>query len=214
MRVIHVLRKPLSEGTVAANVLKHGCGGINIDASRIVADLSEMEGRSGTSQEDNRVYGAGVQNPDGGIWSPASGRWPANVILQHLDGCRCEGTKKVKGVNQPGKGYGKQGDIARGIGFGESSGQERKAPFYTDPDAYGMETVANWICAEGCPVRALDEQSLSGGMHSAGNKQPMNHQVGNTIYAGERKPQSNNPDYHKDKGGASRFFKQVGDSHE
>ena len=52
MRVIHVLRKPLSEGTVAANTLKHGTSGLNIDASR-------HEG----------------------------GRWPANVILQHLDGC-------------------------------------------------------------------------------------------------------------------------------
>jgi hypothetical protein len=26
MRLIHVLRKPLSEGTVAANTLKHGTG--------------------------------------------------------------------------------------------------------------------------------------------------------------------------------------------
>ena len=34
MRVIHVLRKPLSESTVAANTLKHGTGGLNIDASR------------------------------------------------------------------------------------------------------------------------------------------------------------------------------------
>ncbi len=34
MIVITIARKPL-EGTVAANVLRHGCGGINIDASRI-----------------------------------------------------------------------------------------------------------------------------------------------------------------------------------
>ena len=33
--MIHVLRKPLSEGTVAANVVKHGVGGLNIDASRV-----------------------------------------------------------------------------------------------------------------------------------------------------------------------------------
>jgi hypothetical protein len=35
MKVIHVLRKPLSEGTVAKNVLKHGTGGLNIDKSRL-----------------------------------------------------------------------------------------------------------------------------------------------------------------------------------
>jgi len=34
---IIVARKPLSESSVAANVLKHGCGALNIDASRIEA---------------------------------------------------------------------------------------------------------------------------------------------------------------------------------
>ena len=34
MRVIHVLRKPLSEKTVAANTLKHGVGGLNIDGGK------------------------------------------------------------------------------------------------------------------------------------------------------------------------------------
>ena len=35
MKSIHVLRKPCSESTVAANVLRHGTGGINVDGSRI-----------------------------------------------------------------------------------------------------------------------------------------------------------------------------------
>jgi len=33
--IITILRKPL-EGSVADNVLKHGCGAINIDATRII----------------------------------------------------------------------------------------------------------------------------------------------------------------------------------
>jgi len=37
MLVIHICRKPLSEPTVAANVLKHGTGALNIDACRIGA---------------------------------------------------------------------------------------------------------------------------------------------------------------------------------
>lgn len=38
-------RKPLSEKTVAKNVLKHGTGGLNIDASRITAEASTAQGR-------------------------------------------------------------------------------------------------------------------------------------------------------------------------
>ena len=97
MRVIHVLRKPLSEGTVAANVLKHGTGGLNIDASRIPSDGSHMvhgtvRRGDGTMMADRSGIGDGP-----GMFAPGStvtptnhagGRWPANVILQHLDGCR------------------------------------------------------------------------------------------------------------------------------
>ena len=35
MKVIHVLRKPLSEKTVTANTLKHGTGAVHIDPCRI-----------------------------------------------------------------------------------------------------------------------------------------------------------------------------------
>jgi len=35
VRVAHLIRKPLSEGSVGRNVLIHGTGGINIDAIRI-----------------------------------------------------------------------------------------------------------------------------------------------------------------------------------
>lgn len=39
MKTIHVLRKPCSESTVAANVLRHGTGAINVDATRIQMTL-------------------------------------------------------------------------------------------------------------------------------------------------------------------------------
>ena len=35
MKMIHVLRKPFSKSTVAANTLEHGTGGLNIDTSRL-----------------------------------------------------------------------------------------------------------------------------------------------------------------------------------
>jgi len=87
MRIIHVLRKPLSESTVAANTLKHGTGGLNIDASRIASTGDHMRPFQPTNN-DREVYGAqtGFQPTN-----HTGGRWPANVILQHLDGCRCDG---------------------------------------------------------------------------------------------------------------------------
>jgi hypothetical protein len=43
MKVIHLLRKPCSEGTVAANVLRYGTGALNIDASRIGYESGEVD---------------------------------------------------------------------------------------------------------------------------------------------------------------------------
>lgn len=76
------MRKPLSEETVVANVLGHGCGAINIDRSRVsttATDLAEMQGRSGASTK-NKVCGGSIGLPH--MWDPkAEGRWPANLIL-------------------------------------------------------------------------------------------------------------------------------------
>lgn len=55
-----LVRKPIEEKTVAANVLKHGTGGINIDASRISVSSN---------------------GPD------TQGRFPANLVLSHNDDC-------------------------------------------------------------------------------------------------------------------------------
>lgn len=69
-------RKPF-KGTVAANVLAHGTGALNIDACRI----------PGEHIRTTRNTALGVMNDDG--WQPRSavfeshkdGRWPANVVL-------------------------------------------------------------------------------------------------------------------------------------
>lgn len=78
---ICVARKPLEKGlTLAENVQKWGCGGINIDASRIgkaKGDRTEY-GVNGIKRKTGNVFGeqAGVINFDG-----TQGRWPANIIL-------------------------------------------------------------------------------------------------------------------------------------
>ncbi|AGM12945.1 DNA methylase [Mycobacterium phage Fishburne] len=81
---IVVARKPLA-GTVAANVLGHGTGALNIDACR-------TEYEQGGSLATNPSLRSGISGGNGGHIFPtetgrrvvtphASGRWPTNVVL-------------------------------------------------------------------------------------------------------------------------------------
>ena len=101
MQTVHLCRKPIGTGSVAANVLKHRCGALHIDAVRI--GLSEGEEIS-TPQSDPRKR-SGVVGTDLGITGKdvesfraaqvasvdktnEKGRWPANLVLQHKDRCQ------------------------------------------------------------------------------------------------------------------------------
>jgi len=79
---ILLARKPLGEKTVAANVLKHGTGGLNIDGGRIVG---QMDGVWGARQLSSIGY-HGTEITEYRTQKP-EGRWPANLILQHSDDC-------------------------------------------------------------------------------------------------------------------------------
>ena len=76
--IICLARKPFAKGmTVAANVLQHSVGALNIDACRVSiepSDLDEMTGRSGSS--DSAMWGGQAHKG----WEPKQGRWPANLI--------------------------------------------------------------------------------------------------------------------------------------
>jgi DNA modification methylase len=77
---ICVARKPLI-GTVAANVLKYGCGAINIDACRVATDGAALV-RPSIARHDNDVFGKGL---GAGVQVEPAGRWPANVIHDGSD---------------------------------------------------------------------------------------------------------------------------------
>lgn len=92
---IVLARKPLAERTVASNVLSHGTGAMNIDATRIAhrseADRAESEGKNrngdyGTRPGRNTIYGdfsmVESRNYDG-----SKGRHPANTIITHSSDC-------------------------------------------------------------------------------------------------------------------------------
>ncbi len=118
MKVIHLLRKPCSReaGTVAANVLRWGTGALNIDGTRVAHDAS------------------------------VGGRWPANLVLQHLPECEQTGTREEAGYS-----VNRFTDGAKPFGGGAGHPYESVA--------VPPSTVAVWACAEGCPVTALDAQS-------------------------------------------------------
>lgn len=84
---IVMARKPLAEKTVARNVLAHGTGAINIDASRIGIEDAEREVIDSRSGSNTKAEGWGFQPTGETFKSHASGRWPANVLLDdHMAG--------------------------------------------------------------------------------------------------------------------------------
>ena len=81
---IILARKP-PKGSIAANVLEHGTGALNIDATRIGmsdADRAVVDSRSGgrTGPADGSFLGA-IGQRDGLFKSAPGVRWPANVVL-------------------------------------------------------------------------------------------------------------------------------------
>lgn len=73
---ICLARKPLSEKSVAANVLRWGTGALNIDASRIESSEAPAVPRASGG---GLMEGASFQMPDSRSSMPA-GRWPANFM--------------------------------------------------------------------------------------------------------------------------------------
>ncbi len=213
MIIIHLARKPLSEPSVAANVLKHGTGGLNVDGCRIGLDSGESLHREPMVKAGGRGSG-GWKNTSEKTGSMTDdwkkGRWPANLILEHRKRCRIIGEKRVRASKE---GAGKLWSHYRN----GTEDQARVKPSRI-ADQAGMETVEAWDCEEGCPVVLLDTQS---GELKSGKLQPHHRRNvprlghggcygddagGDLATTGET--------YGGDKGGASRFFKQVQDKSE
>jgi hypothetical protein len=139
-------RKPLG-GTVVATVLAHGTGALNIDGCRVAhageVDLKTSQGKNpGTSETvTSAVYGAGRGQQS----VNTSGRWPANVLLSHAEGCRPVGT------------------VVENVGGGEASSVSSAftGGGYEPGDGFVGKRVAStvWECVPGCPVGELDRQS-------------------------------------------------------
>jgi DNA modification methylase len=114
-----LIRKPCSEKTVAANVLKHGVGGLNIDASRIgfqsEADQASAKPQGAATSKkakDGLAKASGV-NSERTVFEvkqSAQGRFPANLVFSHTlfctdqecaDDCAVKGLDEQSGISKP-----------------------------------------------------------------------------------------------------------------
>lgn len=126
---IVVGRKPLA-GTVAANVLQHGTGALNIDGCRI---------------ETTENLSGGMNRPGATASGPfiqPSGRWPANVLLDESQAAALDeqsghlesGTKRAGTERQPRQGGTIYGADARNFTpadtYGDSGGASRFFPTF------------------------------------------------------------------------------------
>ena len=79
-----IARKPLDKGTVAANVLHWGTGGMNIDACRLAIDSQVDASQLHSMSRNTRVGGDGLDMSTVCGDTPqlvrADNRWPANLI--------------------------------------------------------------------------------------------------------------------------------------
>jgi DNA modification methylase len=195
-------RKPLSEKTVAANVLLHGTGGINVDASRIDAGKEKIVSplkRSVSAHEGwQRPWNSDVEAMDranrqkhiAAEKAQTQGRFPSNLVLSHNEDCVEVGTKSIK-LNGSGKCSGNTTKDKSMFGIGSHELSHGKGD--------GTETVSAFECTPGCAVAMLDEQSGVRPSSRGDYKNP------NKEYKFGGLDADNT--YANETGGASRFFK-------
>ena len=129
---IMVARKPLSEKTVAQNVLKWGTGGINIDDSRIKT-TDNLNGGAYSGNIHNKNEDSNWQNADrsegkgsgfkGGVgeYTQPQGRFPANIILDEEAGQLLD---EQSGTLKSGKNATRKNPDAKGYHGSWGTGQE------------------------------------------------------------------------------------------
>lgn len=194
-----VFRKPLS-GTVAANVLKYGCGALNIDACRVYTDWNEADRpeswkRSGHSRDGYDAETIAVP-PGNGIYCNPLGRFPPNRVLIHAEGCVRVGGRRVRGVQVTAGGlggYGRDESMPYQIGVGRQYAED--------------ETVDDWRCVDGCPCKALNDQA--GFRKGPGTPSSGSWACGGLGYGGTSRGSDRRfSGYEPDGGTCSRFFPQ------
>jgi len=151
---IYLARKPLV-GTVASNVLAHGCGGINVDGCRINPGEPVPGGGNGQGHNGGR-YGAGETHGTRAIVQPHNeGRWPANLCLDESAAAMLD-----EQTGNKGGGFGVRGSDAGNAMYGSGKGLQRPSTGQTV--GYGDSGGASRFFYVAKASRAEREAGLNG----------------------------------------------------
>jgi site-specific DNA-methyltransferase (adenine-specific) len=189
---ICVARKPLSEKSVAENVLKWGTGGINIDGCRVGNESIKSNGYY--NQDDTGVMKMGISKKSKEEYNGEAheGRFPANIILE----CICD--EVIKGEKGEVKKTNRDGFLNSNNVFEiKNDGKTKRIENYGDKGDIHTNPM--------CPCYLMDEQSV------VLSKQSKSKRKGGfkTEYVGGENVNKYETLAFSDKGGASRFFYQA-----
>lgn len=123
-----LVQKPISESSIARNILKHGVGGINIEACRIGYENENVDFdkvKNGNIYGGNFSYGKCEPKEPPQLYKP-NGRYPANLILScgtdcqgdnHSPDCPVSVIGEQSGICTSGSGYKTTGDTSYFVGL-------------------------------------------------------------------------------------------------
>ena len=145
-----VLAMKAMDGTIAHNALTHGVAGMNIGDCRIGTE-TRYNPPAGLIPGGSSLNLSKVGMPQDAVGQYATGRWPANVLLQHHPDCKQIGTQTSRG-DQRGdcNGHRPSGFANVGADSGDSVPNAR---------VYGNEEVPIYECHPDCPVGLLGDKS-------------------------------------------------------
>jgi site-specific DNA-methyltransferase (adenine-specific) len=181
---IVLARKPFGT-TVAANIIAHGTGGLNIDACRIAVDEEiTNHSRSAEAATSKVVYGDSTEQETHQTDGQKLGRWPANVIMEccgedpHVEGCSVavlDAQSGARGAATPVRGT----EPSAAVETNAITGPRARVPgaFYDDVGGasrfYYVAKASRSEREAGCgslPARsgaeAVDREEGSAGTHS------------------------------------------------
>jgi len=181
---IIMARKPF-KGSLTENVLKNGLGGLNIDSCRVGTEpVVAHHSPAGTFAGGEEGRGSSKE------YYTNSGRFPANIILSHSEGCVLVGSVEDTFASN---------DFTAGTYDTETKVVGVGTNLKHKP---ATQTTELYDCEQDCPVRILDEQS--GITKSSPVKHKDKHE--STRVGKSTGFSRGNDTNHNDKGGASRFF--------
>jgi|13_taG_2_1085334.scaffolds.fasta_scaffold00082_3 site-specific DNA-methyltransferase (adenine-specific) len=205
---IVLARKP-PIGTLTENVLEHGIGGLNIDASRIGHNDPDIE-RKDTTSPTTELHFSGDRAGERGAGPAPEGRFPANILHDGSEEVLARfpeagGGFGIRGAGRSIYGDGLDNEIGQTVGFGDSGSAAR---FFKEAQFSKQEMgrfPAN-VIHDGSQEVVDNFPNTNSTVPSEANKRGGDFPSENTIKLGLKEVQRTG---FSDEGSAARYFKEV-----